>query len=150
MTSLIEPLFVGAFAAISVVYTFQTRIPYPVWIVQAYDKPWIFVLLFCLAIAIGSWSIKISVMTILLLCALWLDGVIFLRNYEDEKSKQTIENIVTSSSKDLELWPYDKPSASRTSHVISGPPLQGVPLPEPQYPVFHGTSDEVQIGPAPF
>lgn len=150
MTSLIEALLVGAFAAISVVYTFQTRIPYPVWIVQAYDKPWIFVLLFCLAIVIGSWSMKISVMTILLLCALWLDGVIFLRNYDEDKSKPMMEGVGTNSSKDLEVWPYDEPSVARTSDVISGPPLQGVPLPEPHYPVFHGLNDEVQIGPAPF
>lgn len=149
MVSLIEALFVGAFAAITIIYTFQTRILYPIWVIKAYDKPWLFVILFIIAVSLSTWSTKVSVMLVLLLGALWLDGLIFLRAY-DEKDEAPVKSVGTKEDANLEVWPFEEPNVARSPEAIAGPPLHAVPLPEPQYPVFYGVSEDILSGPAPF
>lgn len=153
MIHLLEALTIGVFAALTVLYTFQTRVPYPKWILQAYDKPWIICVMLVVALSICSWNQIIGVMLLLFICALIIDGLIFANASHHSPSSQITPSYVSDAVKTnthaAEVWPYDKPSTSRFDDSLEGPSLQSIPLPEPTYPMFMGLND-LSPGPAPF
>jgi hypothetical protein len=149
LLDIFEGLVIGAFAAISIIYTFQTRIPYPTWILQAYDKPWLFVLLLTIAIIMFSQSPIIGSLIILLLGAVWMDGLLFARSTE-KPTQHDDANTKEATGQTMEIWPFIEGSKKRLSDPeLYGPSLDMVPLPEPVYPVFYGL-DDVASGAAPF
>lgn len=144
----VQGLAIGALAAISIIYTFQTRVPYPAWVLQAYDKPWVFLVLFLTAAIVFYEHRSIGAMLLLLLGAVWMDGLLFARSYDHhEPITTTPENV---QQKQTEVWPYTTTVNDRIADLDTfGPSLETVPLPEPVYPVFYGLND-IAPGPAPF
>ena len=131
----IEPLLIGALAAVSIVFTFQTRIPYPAWLLKSYEDPWVFVVMIIAVAALGRWSLRVSALLMLLLVALWIDGFLFIRNEHAPLAPQ--------KPSPLELDNYTEDPS------LAAPALQSVPLPEPNYPIFMAI-DDFGAGPAPF
>ena len=148
MIQLIEAALVGAFAAITVLYTFQTKVPYPMWLVQSYEHPWVFLILALITIFIGKVSPRIAVMLLLLILAVWMDGILFVRDPEDVSKQKSGEQKVQPHPQ--EVWPFDVPTSIRRSD-LTAPALRNVPIVEPVYPTFQ-TPDDIEIasGPAPF
>lgn len=151
LLQILQGLMIGAFAAISIIYTFQTRVPYPTWMLQAYDKPWVFLLLFVAALVLMSQNTVLGALLLLLLAALAMDGLLFARSYESPITSETAAPMINEKNQTLEVWPFVEQTKRRLSDPEQyGPSLDMVPLPEPLYPVFYGLDDDVAPGAAPF
>lgn len=148
-----QGLAIGIFAAISVIYTFQTRVAYPLWMLQMYDKPWVFLIIVLAAILVFYYYPVIGALLILLLGAVWMDGLLFARPASTFAS-QLNENAhiagVPSHDNKVEVYPYSEPMERRIPESDTyGPSVDAISLPEPMYPVFYGLGD-LSPGPAPF
>lgn len=137
MTDAVRGAVLGAVAALCVVYSFQTKVVYPDWVLATWDHPWIFVVLVIVSLYIFVWSQELAVLLLLVLAAIIADKILFGRVLYPvvnvEKTKQ--ESVEPSEIPTVDL--YGPPSAS--SEIVS----------EPQYPLFYGL-ESPQIGPAPF
>ena len=151
LLKILEGVTIGALAAISIIYTFQTRVPYPKWVLQAYDKPWVFLLLLVVGVILLYHSPAIGALVLLLLGAVWIDGLLFARSFDKETPVRGNDaNIEANIGKSVELWPFVDETKKRLSDPeLYGPSLDMVPLPEPIYPVFYGLNDTA-IGAATF
>jgi len=79
MTQLIEGLIIGILAGVCVIYGFQTRVKYPLWMVKAYDHPWIILVFTLLSVYVLQFNPKIGAMLLIMTMALIVDGIIFTR-----------------------------------------------------------------------
>lgn len=153
---MIEAVVIGALAAASVLYTFQTRAQYPAWLLRSFDHPWILLVLFLVALFLFPWSPRIAVMLIFLALALWMDAILFSKHpIGNNQQKPTLPKPLFPVSEPLpEVWPFDeKTSAARNNEArdpLAGPPVASPDLlTAPSYPVFYGSAMH-PIGPAPF
>jgi hypothetical protein len=80
MNENLEGLIVGILAAICIIYGFQTRVKYPLWMVKMYDHPWIILILVLLSVYVLQHNQKIGALLTLITAALIIDGVIFTRS----------------------------------------------------------------------
>lgn len=147
MIELLEAVLVGAFAAVTLLYTFQTKNMYPDWMLQSYEHPWVFLILLLIAVFIAKFSPRTAVMMALLIVAMWMDGVLFVRPRAETKEPQKAIPVIPPPP---EVWPFDEPSRVRRPSDFSGPALESVPFVEPMYPTFMGTEDLASPGPSPF
>jgi hypothetical protein len=79
MNIYIEGLSIGILSALCIIYGFQTRVKYPLWIVKMYDHPWIIIVLLLLSLHVLQTNQQIGALLFLLTCALIVDGIIFTR-----------------------------------------------------------------------
>ena len=79
MNEYIEGIIIGILAGICIIYGFQTRVKYPLWMVKAYDHPWIILILILLSIYVLQHNEKIGAMLLIITIAMIIDGVIFTR-----------------------------------------------------------------------
>lgn len=158
---LIEALIIGVLAGVTILYTFQTRIPYPEWMLQTFEHPWIFVCAFIATILFANSSPRIAAMIILLLIALWFDWVIFANNHDEPKKKsgKTINPEISPGKKLVaEVYPYTEPSNNRKEdNVIKSTDItqsdnlvvDSIPFIDIEYPKYNNMNDYV-YGPALF
>jgi hypothetical protein len=151
LLQILQGLVIGALAAISIIYTFQTRVPYPTWMLQAYDKPWVFLLMFIASLLLMSQNVVLGALLLLLLAALAMDGLLFARSYESSPPIAAPTAATNGNTSAVEVWPFAEQTNRRLSDPdLYGPGLDTVPLPEPMYPVFYGLHEDVAPGAAPF
>jgi hypothetical protein len=79
MSNCLEYFVIGILAGICVIYSFQTRVKYPLWIVRIYDHPWILLLLVLLSFYTLQYNQTIGALLSLITCAFIVDGFIFTR-----------------------------------------------------------------------
>lgn len=153
LIDMIEALLIGMLAAVTVLFTFQTRVPYPDWLLQTFEHPWVFFCMFISAALFAGSSPRIAVMIMLLMLAMWFDWVLFTRpNGSHMRKKERTVNPEVSPGKTLvaEVYPYDPPSSTRRPDAsVPGPALQAIPVIDLQYPTFQHL-DEFVYGPATF
>ena len=152
ISEIIEALILGMLAAVTLIYTFQTRVAYPDWLLQAYEHPWIFVCVLIVAIVLFGSSPKISAFIMLLLIALWMDWLLFARATNVTNVREPINIRVPPKNDVAEVWPYDS-TTSKTRRPFSdnpGYPKEDPEMPylSPSYPTFQFMDDMV-YGPAP-
>lgn len=146
---IVQGLAIGVFAAISIIYTFQTRVAYPSWMLQVYDKPWLFLILILIGTALFYHHHALGALLLLLVGAVWMDGLIFARPLQ-KKHDETLQLPYVTDDSSREVFPFTEPLERRFEDPEEyGPSLEAVPLPEPLYPVFYGL-DDLSPGPAPF
>jgi hypothetical protein len=150
---LVEAVIVGALAAFTLIYAFQTKVEYPAWVMQSWEHPWALVLVAVAALLLLPSSPVIAAMLLLFVAALAMDALVFAR--------KPIYTTDTAALMDLTPEPGQFPNAAQadsgnlaTSDALapaweSGPALDNVPLVEPSYPTFFGAQLH-PIGPAPF
>ncbi len=129
---IIEGLVVGAFAALNMIFAFQTKVAYPDVVLQALDHPWIVAIAYIVALVLFPWSRSASVLLILLLTAFVIETVVFARplpNLTDQAPATMLSRQGVGNAK-----PYDE--AMLHSTQVAGPPLSHVPLPQPVYPMY--------------
>lgn len=80
MNEYLEGLIIGLLSAICIIYGFQTRVKYPLWMVKMYDHPWIILILVLLSVYVLQSNQKIGALLLLITSALIIDGVIFTRS----------------------------------------------------------------------
>jgi len=75
----IEGIVLGVLAGVCIIYGFQTRVKYPLWMVKSYDHPWIILVLILLSVYVLQHNAKIGAMLLIMTMALIIDGIIFTR-----------------------------------------------------------------------
>ena len=75
----IEGILLGVLAGVCIIYGFQTRVKYPLWMVKSYDHPWIILVLILLSVYVLQHNAKIGAMLLIMTMALIIDGIIFTR-----------------------------------------------------------------------
>jgi succinate dehydrogenase hydrophobic anchor subunit len=75
----IEGVVLGVLAGVCIIYGFQTRVKYPLWMVKSYDHPWIILVLILLSVYVLQHNAKIGAMLLIMTMALIIDGIIFTR-----------------------------------------------------------------------
>lgn len=149
MPGLIEAFLVGALAAMVIIYAFQTRIPYPRWVLQSIDKPWVLLLALLVAVFLVSASPRLGALAVILVLAVWLDIYLFARAPLGSGDTTGLDTPLHTSDP-VATFPdaYDEPLELQ-AFEHNGPALASVPLATPQYPTFFGL-DAASPGPAPF
>jgi hypothetical protein len=147
-TVLLEGVVLGGLAAVVLIYALQTRVLYPLWMLQTYDHPWILLVLFVVSILVFQVHPRIGAYLILVTLAILVDGLLFVRHLEKEQPRTWTAQDLVVPMKPKEVWPFDAPSLARDEDA-AGPSLASIPLPQPEYPSFYGMEDQA-YGPAPF
>jgi succinate dehydrogenase hydrophobic anchor subunit len=75
----IEGILLGVLAGVCIIYGFQTRVKYPLWMVKSYDHPWIILVFILLSVYVLQHNAKIGAMLLIMTMALIIDGIIFTR-----------------------------------------------------------------------
>lgn len=70
-------LLAGLFSVFLVLYAFQPTRPYPSWILEPAEQPWIFVLFMIVLVYLFRWDYMVGVLGLLCLLAVVLDLVVF-------------------------------------------------------------------------
>jgi len=149
---ILKSLLVGITAGICFLYAFQTRIPLPIWALNAFNHPWIILLIIILILIVSEWSDKIGAFLLLLLVAVIIDYTIFARKVNNNNQSQNInENteIKRIQKKSSEMNNPDKMYLENVIETDDGPPNAKIPYSQDIYPLFKGLEDPTS-GPAPF
>ena len=80
MNKYLEGLIIGILSGICIIYGFQTRVKYPLWMVKAYDHPWIILLLIIVSLYTLQVNEKIGALLLIITLAMIVDGIIFTRS----------------------------------------------------------------------
>jgi hypothetical protein len=143
-------LLVGITGAFCFLYGFQTRIPLPLWVLNAFNHPWVIFLAFLFIIFISEWDDKIGAFLLLILVAVVIDHTIFMRRYKNLTDLPTQEDT-TDNKKVVNINYNNMYLESNTINTDkasnAGPSVLQVP--NDVYPIFYGHK-EPEIGPAPF
>ena len=134
----VEGLVVGVLAAITIIYAFNTQVPYPEPLLQALHHPWVILILFAIAVMLFHWSRTASVLMILMLLAFCMDVYVFATKPIQKESP--VEQLSRQST--ANAVPYDEPVIKRIPGVgvtstNAGVTLSSVSLPTPRYPMFN-------------
>lgn len=140
-----ESLVVGALAAVTILYGFQTRVPYPDIVLRTLNHPWVIVLVGIFALLTFKWSPQAAVLILLLLAAFCVDTMAFARPLPQLLNQTPAEQLsrYTDRVHEHDPVPFDQrdlmivrvPGVGVTA-TEAGVALSSVPLPVPQYPTF--------------
>lgn len=144
LEDIFKSLLIGITGALCFLYGFQTRIPLPIWVLNAFNHPWVLLLVFILILVISEWNDKIGAFLILIFVAIIIDRTIFMKRVADNKEPQ---NIKTIRNMDFNLGRIYMENENTNIDEASG--VQKLPITNEIYPVFYGL-EQPQIGPAPF
>jgi len=75
-------LLAGLLSVFLVIYAFQPNRPYPSWVIEPAERPWIFLILFVLIWFLFKWDYTVGILAILCLLAVILDIIVFSGNDE--------------------------------------------------------------------
>lgn len=73
-------LLAGIFSFFLIVYAFQPNRPYPKWLLEPADQPWVFMLIFVGIIYLVRWDYTIGVLALLCSIALVFDIIVFTQH----------------------------------------------------------------------
>ena len=135
----IKGTLVGVVAAICLIFAFQTRVPYPQWVMTAMEQPWILVVASLIAVAITPWSPEIAALMLLCIAAVVTDKIIFAREFPQQQARY---DTVDVGARDA-----NQAVGASDEELFYGRPL--IDTVELDYPIFYGL-DHPQSGPAPF
>ena len=63
----------GIFIGILVMYSFQPQVPYPQWMLQPYENPWMFLVLIFLVVLLLAWDLRTGGLAFLIVATLVMD-----------------------------------------------------------------------------
>jgi hypothetical protein len=72
-------LFAGLLSVFLVIYAFQPNRPYPSWVLEPAERPWIFIMIFIAIWFLFKWDYLVGVLAILCILAVVLDLMVFAR-----------------------------------------------------------------------
>ena len=79
----------GLFSVFLIIYAFQPNRPYPSWMLEPAEQPWIFLLILLAIVYIIRWDYTIGLMALLCLIAIVFDLIVFTsaRSYNSNDSE---------------------------------------------------------------
>lgn len=72
-------LLAGLLAVFLVIYAFQPNRPYPSWVLEPAESPWMFILIFVAIWFLFKWDYVVGVLVVLCVLAVVLDLMVFAR-----------------------------------------------------------------------
>lgn len=107
LLSIFNGLLVGILAAICILYVFQIKNPYPLWILKSFEKPWVILILFILGVLLLGFNKEAGVLIIIISVALFVDKFLFARKIpeitkETPKKAPVSNKIFTEEPKAIE------------------------------------------------
>jgi len=86
---LIAGVLAGLLSVFLIIYGFQPNRPYPSWILEPAEQPWIFILILVSIVYIIQWDYTIGLMALLCVIAIVFDLIIFTnsRQYDSKDSE---------------------------------------------------------------
>lgn len=86
-TTTIHDMFAGLLAGIMsvflVIYAFQPNRPYPSWMLEPAEKPWLFVIILIAIVYLLKWDYLVGILVLLFTLAVVLDMMVFTRQITD-------------------------------------------------------------------
>ena len=73
----------GSLSVFLVVYAFQPNRPYPSWMLEPAEKPWMFFLIILVTIWLFRWDYLVGILFLLFVLSLTLDVIVFTRQITD-------------------------------------------------------------------
>lgn len=132
LCDIIFGLAIGAMAAVCFIYVFRSKYSYPRWMLQSFENPWVFIVLFTLALFLMIYDQKIASLLLILTLALFVDMFIFAKYIPIEKMSTPLEDHGVS------LLPLTvDPPISAYDDLLSAP-LGRAYIPD-TLPVFNST-----------
>lgn len=156
---MIAGTLIGAAAGLLWLYGLRPNIPYPWWMLQSFQHPWVFLVMLVVVLYVATWSPVLAVMLFLLVAALLMDMILYASpaataamaapgHVATQRVLPAPHNMYTVHDEERDDGlpsPYEADAAR-----MSGITLSSVALPEPHYPTFYGLRAEQPGEPAPF
>lgn len=76
-------LLAGFMSVFLIIYAFQPNRPYPSWMLEPAEKPWLFVIIIITIVYLLKWDYLIGILVLLFTLAVILDIIIFTRQITD-------------------------------------------------------------------
>ena len=121
LVSIFNGLIVGILAAICILYVFQVKTPYPIWILKSFEKGWVLFILFLLGVVFLGFNKEAGVLLIIISVALFIDKFLFARNIEQKPQ------IISVKSAPISNKIYVEDSKKVEDHGITLLPLSNTP-----------------------
>lgn len=114
-------LLAGLLSVFLVVYAFQPNRPYPSWILEPAEQPWIFILILIAIVYLFKWDYMIGVLALLCVLAVILDLVIFTS--ASNKAREIRETFETQDPQD----PQDPQEPFEIDEALYTPSISLIP-----------------------
>lgn len=120
----------GLLVGFLVIYSLRPQMPYPEWVLQTYEHPWIFVLLVSATLVLACWDAKVGALLALVVATLFVDyytlGKRSLRSKDAEDNDESfvdMPRVTKEEFKPLMVAPQDaSPLDSEQFEVQPGEP----------------------------
>lgn len=120
LLSIFNGLLVGILAAICILYVFQIKQPYPIWILKSFEKPWVMLILFIMGVLLLGFNKEAGVLIIIISVALFIDKFLFARKIPDITPSQKSKKAPISNKVFIEPKPSE-------NHGVTLMPLSNTP-----------------------
>lgn len=139
----VEGLLVGVLAAAVIIYSMRTTVFYPTWLLNIFEHPWMFVLLFIVIVYILTKNATIGGLLALMFAALLADHYVLTRPVAAKSwdAKPRRESDSSDSSDSSDPAPAPEPDAPAGASVK----LAGLPATP-----FYYDGEQQPGDPAPF
>lgn len=88
-------LLAGVLSVFLVIYAFQPNRPYPSWMLEPAEKPWIFVLIMLAVVFALKWDYLVGILLLLFVIAVVFDMIVFTRQIADNMDLDMPEPLFT-------------------------------------------------------
>lgn len=86
-------LATGLLIGILLTYSFRPKVPYPAWMLQPYEHPWLFIVLMLVVIALAAWDAKVGGLAFLVVATLLADYYVFGRRQPPPQAQENDEVV---------------------------------------------------------
>lgn len=69
----VKGLVTGMLVAFMVLYSLRPQTPYPEWVLNTYEHPWIFIILVCMVVLLSAWDARAGAIMFLIVATLLMD-----------------------------------------------------------------------------
>lgn len=70
---IIKGLVTGVLVGFMVLYSLRPQTPYPEWVLQTYEHPWIFIVLLCTVAVVSAWELRAGAVLFIIVATLLID-----------------------------------------------------------------------------
>lgn len=134
----------GLFMGFVLFYSLRPTVPYPAFVLQSFEHPWVFIIMIVFAIYLLIWDRTIGCLAFIIIACLVIDFHLY------SKKPIKTEDSPTSSVPTPITMPDDK-YRNVAIRDVSGAPLNDVGIDESNYPLFSDTEVEMRPGyPSPY
>lgn len=76
----------GIFIGILLMYSFRPQVPYPQWMLQPYENPWMFLILIMVVVLLLAWDLRTGGLAFLIVATLIMEYYALGKRQEEKTS----------------------------------------------------------------